>query len=152
MKLQESLDHGTLISLLEYDPLSGNFFRRSSNKKTAIGTKLNIGYLQIRILGVRHSAHRLAWLYMTGSWPISCIDHINRDRSDNRRCNLRECNYTENARNKAARGYSWVKKVSSWRAEIKIPDKIVYLGSFDNELDARAAYLRARKQYYGEFA
>jgi HNH endonuclease len=50
-----------------------------------------------------YRAGRLAWLYMTGEWPKNQIDHINRDKADNRFCNLRDVTQTENMRNKAPR-------------------------------------------------
>ena len=41
-------------------------------------------------------AHRLAWLLHTGDWPTNDIDHINRDRKDNRICNLRVLTRSQN--------------------------------------------------------
>ena len=48
-------------------------------------------------------AHRLAWLYMTGEWPRHEIDQINLDRSDNRFCNLRPANRSQNSANSTSR-------------------------------------------------
>ena len=46
------------------------------------------------------STARLCWLVHTGDWPVFTIDHINRDTSDNRFCNLRDVSQSENNFNK----------------------------------------------------
>ena len=40
------------------------------------------------INGKFYHLHRLVWFYSTGAWPIGVIDHVNRDRADNRISNL----------------------------------------------------------------
>ncbi|MFW4291481.1 HNH endonuclease [Salmonella enterica subsp. enterica serovar Paratyphi C] len=47
-----------------------------------------MGYIRIYINKKWYLAHRLAWLYVTGKWPINVIDHINRNKADNRFINL----------------------------------------------------------------
>src|SRR5882724_1994819 len=46
-------------------------------------TKNARGYVCIRINGSRYLAHRIAWLYIAGSWPPNQIDHENGDTGDN---------------------------------------------------------------------
>lgn len=60
------------------------------------------GYRQINFKGKIYMEHRLVWLYVTGEWPSGFIDHINRDRSDNRFENLREASSRANATNTKA--------------------------------------------------
>lgn len=62
------------------------------------------GYLRIAFGGVNVFAHRAAWAITHGKWPDDVIDHINRDRKDNRLENLRDVSGLENARNKSKRG------------------------------------------------
>ena len=80
-----------------------------------------------------------------------CTDHINRNKLDNRKCNLRTLNKTLNGlnrgvgvRNKSScNGVhfdSWTKK---WRAEIKIYGKRLSLGRFLNINDAITARKKA---------
>lgn len=63
------------------------------------GNKDRDGYIRIGINGNNYPAHRLAWLYMTGSFPTKQLDHINHIRDDNRWLNMREVDNRENSRN-----------------------------------------------------
>jgi len=55
------------------------------------------------INGLRYRVHRILYTMYTGRDPGSqYIDHINRDPSDNRRCNLRTLSAAENTQNKRA--------------------------------------------------
>ncbi len=98
-----------LKELFDYDPETGLFTRlkissKHTNKKYGVGTVANYiggdGYILIRLGRGQYLAHRLAFLYMTGSIPNEA-DHINRNRSDNRWDNLRAVSRNENMRNKS---------------------------------------------------
>ncbi len=89
------------------------------------------------------------------------IDHINGDKLDNRRCNLREATKAQNNMNRKVlrkgksskyRGVSYYKQMHRWEAYIKLPDRKVRLGYFEDELEAAKAYNQAAKKHYGEFA
>lgn len=117
------------------------------------------GYLVISVAGTQYGAHRLAFLIMTGSIPLY-VDHINRCRSDNRWCNLREATKAENCRNSSKRkdntsgvkGVSWNKEKSKYRAYIMFDHKQIHLGFFDTKDAARTAYIEAAKTYHKNFA
>jgi hypothetical protein len=103
-------------------------------------------------------AHRLAWIYMTGEWPEEQIDHINRMRSDNRFCNLREATASQNVRNSARKerppplGVCVEKRWPTvFKARIKINGKHRHLGTFQTADDASEAYLHAARLHCGEF-
>jgi hypothetical protein len=70
-----------LKDLLHYDPETG-FFSRPNGTPTSRVPTVN-GYVMIMIKGKRYYAHRLAFLYMIGRWPLYEVDHINRIRHDN---------------------------------------------------------------------
>ena len=113
------------------------------------------GYIVVRVDLVLHQAHRLAWLYVHGSWPVDQIDHINCDPSDNRICNLREATPAQNqanTRSYAKSGFKGVRKnFSKWNAYIG-GRTFKHLGSFDTPEEANAAYLTAARARSGEFA
>ena len=87
------------------------------------------------------------------------VDHINRDKLDNRRDNLRLANRSQNEANKAkgSRGVSRYKGVTRtnngrWKAEITVDKKRIYLGTFDLEKDAAVAYNEQALASFEEFA
>jgi hypothetical protein len=91
---QAKLTAERLRKRLRYDAETGLFTRRvgsgHAHAGDMAGSVHSTGYVRICIDGGRYTAHRLAWLYVHGVWPSGQIDHINRNRSDNRIANLRE--------------------------------------------------------------
>jgi hypothetical protein len=87
------------------------------------------------------------------------VDHINGNRLDNRRCNLRLCTRSENLRNRGSRhGSSQFKGVyrnkrdQIWQAYITVNKKRLHLGCFGDEFAAAAAYDAAARKHFGDFA
>lgn len=117
-----------------------------------------LGYRVIRLYGVRYPAHRLAWLYMTGRWPLVLIDHKDRDRLNNRWVNLREATHQQNQQNRGAskRNKFGIKGVykyrTGYRAHIRAEGKMKSLGTFKTPEEAGRAYQKAAQLYHGEFA
>ena len=81
-----------LKELLHYDPETGHFYwkiRRGRCRKWFRAGTLHIrGYRKIGINGHPYFEHKLAWLYMNGTWPTSSMAHINGIRDDNSINNL----------------------------------------------------------------
>lgn len=101
--------------------------------------------------------HRLIVGLATGSGKA--VDHINGNKLDNRRANLRICTIAENTRNsaKSRNNKSGFKGVCTaprgkWRAQIYRDKKAFYLGTFRTPEEAHAAYCEAAKKLHGEFA
>ena len=69
------------------------------DRKNSNGCLDKDGYLILKIKGRRFKAHHIAWLLCYGDFPKHELDHINRNRSDNRIDNLRESNRKEQAKN-----------------------------------------------------
>lgn len=75
------------------------------------------------------------------------VDHINHNKLDNSRCNLRICNQSQNQLNrKNTKGYYWHKRAKKWHASIQCNGKRIYLGLFNDKNDAYQAYLKAKKK------
>ena len=77
------------------------------------------------------------------------VDHINGIRHDNRLENLRLVTNQQNNFNRTkALGYTWNKRSNKWSAYIKLNGKQIPLGYYNNEEDARNAYLTAKRVYH----
>lgn len=154
-----------LRRVLAYDPNTGDFRwlvredrERDWNTRWAgkvAGAILPVGYRYINVGSKLQLAHRLAWLWMTGSWPAAQIDHINRDRADNRWVNLREATNQQNQLNVGLRstngsgvtGVSWDKRKHRWYATITVDGHMKNLGRYEDIADAIAARQAAEARY-----
>jgi nucleoside-specific outer membrane channel protein Tsx len=97
--------------------------------------------------------HRLVYWLHNRDWDImdsskdNSIDHIDGDKLNNNIENLRVVTLQENNWNRTkAKGYYFDR--GKWRAHIHLNNKTIYLGTFDKEVDARNAYLDAKKKYH----
>ena len=79
-----------------YKP-DGTFERK--DRRNSTGSYDKDGYLIIKIKTRQYKAHRLVYAYFNGHFPEHEIDHINRNRSDNRIENLRDATRVQNVRN-----------------------------------------------------
>jgi len=88
------------------------------------------------------------------------IDHRDTEKLNNQKSNLRECTKRQNCRNRnksssnssSYKGVSWNKEKRKWVAQIRIDDKVTYLGQFVDLTEAAKAYNAAALEHYGEFA
>lgn len=148
-----------LHELLDYDARTGIFTwaktRRGCRIGDIVGCCMKHGYIGIRLDNVLHYAHRLAWLYVYGKWPINQIDHIDGNRANNAFINLREVSNAENAQNKHKSqnksGFRGVRKENSkWLAEIKIDYKPIRIGLFGTPEEAHQAYILAKRKLHSK--
>ncbi|WP_161594461.1 HNH endonuclease [Pantoea agglomerans] len=152
--------------LFNYDPATGCFYWTENvrlsplkGKKAGTHNKAN-GYVTLNIRRKNYLAHRIAWLYMTGSFPNGDIDHIDGNRANNCFSNLREAtrsqnmaNLRGNAKNTSGfKGVRFVARVKRWSAEITANHKRYHLGYFSSIEDAAMAYNNAAIKHFGEFA
>lgn len=149
-----------LKELLTYDPDTGVFVwavSRGSVKKGDAAGKVCDGYRRIQINGMLHTAHRLAFLFMTGAFPDEVIDHINVDPLDNRWANLRIDSCRQNNQNRkypqrnntsGFLGVSMCRRSCLWVAQIKYDRKVHKLGLFGTPEEAHAAYLVAKRKHH----
>lgn len=150
------IDHETLLECLRYEPDTGRFFWRKKLGPRAMpgneaGSLNQTGYVKIKVLGIEYTRSRLAWFYVHSEWPNPYIDHINRNRSDDRICNLRVATRRENNCNTTLRSdnTTGVKGVirhnSGYMARINYRGESIYLGMFDDLDDAGKAVQEAAK-------
>ncbi|MFY3310918.1 HNH endonuclease signature motif containing protein [Achromobacter ruhlandii] len=151
-----SLTQERLKQVLHYDPLTGKFMWMSHRKNSRIGTEA--GYsdrtkrIKILVDGSQYFAHRLAWLYVHGSWPSGVIDHIDGNPGNNVLSNLRDVSVAINSQNRrhprseSKTGVLGVfKKNGHFFASISVNDKTRHLGVFETVEEAHAAYVKAKR-------
>jgi len=88
------------------------------------------------------------------------VDHKNRTKLDNRRCNLRFATTAQNRCNTHGRGVgtsqfkgvSWAAQRNKWISAIGNKGKRYWIGYFSSERDAARAYDIMAKKLHGEFA
>lgn len=87
------------------------------------------------------------------------VDHINHNKMDNRKSNLRVCSHQQNNYNKVISKYNtsghtgvqWEKRFNRWRSRISVNGKDIHLGLFKEYEDAVKAREEAEIKYYKEF-
>lgn len=116
------------------------------------------GYARININSKKLTLHRFLMKAREGVF----VDHINGNKLDNRRSNLRFCSKSQNGMNRPKplwkkapsvfKGVGWLKKNKRWRATIQLNGKQTHIGCFDSDISAARAYDIAAKKMFGKFA
>jgi len=110
--------------------------------------------------GWRNSTTKMHYLILPDAPKGFVRDHINGNRLDNRRENLRLVTYAQSNLNRSGmsgstsrfKGVSWKTQTQSWYAAITLNRKIISLGYFNDDVEAALAYNKAARKYHGEFA
>lgn len=152
-----------LRDILHYDQETGSFtwLRPPPKMQRLIGARagrvsLALGYRTIKIDGEEYYEHRLAFLYMTGSFAAR-VDHVDGNKADNKWANLRPCSHSLNSRNtrraKASNlttgltGVHLRKRDGKFIAQMRGRGKR-HIGVFDTAEDGRAAYVAERERLF----
>jgi hypothetical protein len=152
-----------LKELLRYNKKTGVFTWRVTNSPRALKGAVagcvkrgDCDYHVIRLDTRLYRANRLAWLYVTGAWPITQVDHENRNSLDDAWKNLRLVTNKQNGENASLRrdnksGHRGVRKradTGQWLAVIKHNYRNIHLGCFDTKAAAVAARQAAERELF----
>lgn len=107
----------------------------------------------------KNSGGYLHRLVMGCTSASQLVDHINHDRADNRKSNLRVVTNSQNQMNRThtssstsgVRGVYWHKSKNKWAVSIQKDKKLYHIGLFDNKEDAVKARQDAELKYFGEY-
>lgn len=110
------------------------------------------------IVAMKDYKHYRMHRFILNSPDDKDVDHINRNRKDNRKNNLRYVSSQENSFNQSKRctntsgiiGVCWWKRDGNWLAQIKYNYKRIFLGYYNEFDDAVIARLKAEKEYFGD--
>lgn len=117
------------------------------------------GYRNIKINNKSYREHRIIFLYFNKYLP-KCLDHIDRNKSNNKIENLREATKQQNSFNSninknntsGFKGVDFHKPSNKWRARIHLNNKLTHLGMFSNPILAAYAYDKVALINFKEFA
>ena len=136
----------------------GNLIWKVSNSNRAkighvAGTSYSNAYNQVSVDNAPYYTHRIIWLWHHGYLPEYDIDHINKDKCDNRIENLRETTRLCNLRNakdhknnkSGVKGVYRHKSWGKWQARIGLHRKAHSLGEYDSFDEAVLARLAAEQ-------
>lgn len=157
------MDQQRLKQRLHYDPNTGVFTWRKPEKPghhpegKIAGSPCNKGYTVIGVDRKVYKAHRLAWLYMTGSWPTAQIDHRNQVKNDNRWANLREATNRQNCCNRTRANRTGFRGVVQQRnglftGKCNFHGKRHQKGGFKSAEEAATWLKDKRAELHGDFA
>jgi hypothetical protein len=146
-----------ILDYVKYDPLTGIcYWVKSCGGTSSPGREITSickhGYKRLRFRGIDYKLHRVIWFIMTGEQPPDMIDHIDRDKSNNKWDNLRitddshnQFNTGLNINNKTGqRGIFWRDSSKGYQINITIRGK-KYTGSsktLDKAIAIRDEFLK----------
>lgn len=147
MITKERLDELFIISK------EGSIIRKKNISNTKIGDiagslHKSTGYLRLNIDRKSYYVHRLIYFYFTGKYDCNFeIDHINKNKLDNRLDNLRMVTTSQNQCNTNFKGY-YKQKDGKFRARLSVEGNRITLGYYDTELEAKKAITKGKEKYY----
>ncbi|MGI4851696.1 MAG: HNH endonuclease [Janthinobacterium lividum] len=119
------------------------------------GGLIGNGYLVTFVQKRSHYVHRILFAMASGAEPDREIDHVNGIKTDNQMSNLRLATSAQNKANIAS-GHTGLRGTKAhqgrWVAQMSIDGKNHYIGIFDTQEQAHAAYCQTVTQIRGEFA
>jgi len=139
-----------LWELFDYKPLTGQLVRKRTDRAATAAN--SAGYVTTFCNGSLYQTHRLVFAWCRGSLESVEIDHIDKNKKNNRIWNLRAATSAQNSKRKGGRGWKKSKNGKKFESRICVNYRYVHLGTFDTEAEARAAYEKASRDLHGEFS
>ena len=157
-----------LREYFDYDPITGIFVWKKVHYSNihllgrSAGYRSNRGYVTIGVPKFGQiGAHRLAWIYVHGSVGGLEVDHRDTNPSNNAIINLRLATSSEQKQNKKVQSnnrcglkgayFHSSHRGKKWRSQIRVGEKLIFLGYFHTAQEAHEAYAAAAPVYFGEF-
>jgi hypothetical protein len=146
-----------LHSLFNY--IDGNLVWKVARQKVAIGSTAGYvnpnGYKYITLDRKRYKAHRLIFMYHYGYFPKE-IDHIDRNKLNNRIENLQDISHSDNCKNmglkknntSGVKNVSFIKSRNRYEVCLKINQKKISFGYYKDLNLAELVAIEARDKYY----
>ncbi len=138
-----------------YHPTTGVFTKTNGSY---VRQDFRNGYARVRVPGYGHlKVHRLAFLFMEGTWPENQVDHIDGNKANNVWANLRLATNAQNHQNRLranknnSTGLLGVRKYNNsgkFFAEITIERTTINLGIFDTAEEAHEAYIKVKRELH----
>lgn len=151
---------GTLREYLEYRDGKLYWKKKSCNKVVVgrvAGSKCAGEYLAVKLFKHRYTVHNVVWWLHGNTIPDGmCLDHINRDKLDNRIENLRLVDPSENSANSSRYGKRncyWNERVQAYQVRVQFRGKYYHAGKYFKSLNAaRKAAQQLRDEVHGKFS
>ena len=165
MNIPKAITAERLRELMDYNPATGLFIWKVARGRGVrpgdeAGYVAKDGRGRIQVEGQPYLRYRLAWLWMTGAWPMHDIDHIDGNPSNDSFANLRDVTNQVNSQNRRIPSigkrvgkllgtqYRPFQRKKPWNARIHCGGKGFSLGYFETEEEAHAAYIKAKREMH----
>lgn len=146
-----------------YDPQNGRIYRAEAASEVGLANAEPVefekkGYWYVRMGKFTIPAHQVAWALTFDEFANASLDHIDRDKKNNRIPNLRKATGSQNMANVVGRGSTqgkgvyWDARREKYQAQITYKYRTKHLGHFADLEDAAHAYNKAAVEIHGEFA
>jgi hypothetical protein len=149
-----------LWDLFALNPLTGELFWRTDFLRTGCkpnrlaGSICTKGYTRVTLKGRKYYAHRIIRAWVDGKDPgETFVDHADRNPHNNQPWNIRTCTISQNLANVSKRkGYTFDNTKGKYKAKVRCNRKTVFAGYFNTAEEARVAYIKAKRRFFGDFA